>query len=500
MLIGHTSELHPKIKPLESFHTRDERCWKHILGWMNECTLKNPACHRSNSLAEPGNWPSRFIAVGDTGSPIIKLCQTVTLDLSTTRYMTLSHCWGKFVPTSLLKRNLSSFLAGIAIDDLPKTFREAVEVTRKLSIRFLWIDSLCIIQDSTDDWTIESSKMYHIYKNTYLNIAAAISENATGGLFYPRSPLFIGPCVFEIGKTRKKRAMVEPSGTDDSQMLLTRAWVFQDWLLASRTILFGKELRWECNELKASETLPDLESVYQNISPFRRKNMRGDWVNLHKKDDAQRWVVWNSIIDEYSQKELTIFSDKLVALSGLSSELGKVWDGVNYLAGHWSYRFLRTLLWSTKKNGPQHTAYTTPSWSWAAIDGSIKTPKEDELSDCLIESMEAKVRPREPLNPYGCISDGYFRLQGPLLCVTIIKDNNARWDAVLLGRDLLEKGEGGPMIQGKIPINITWDKKGSEELILSAKVHLAPCEVFLMEHGDGLSLQGLILEPTYLKT
>jgi len=74
-------------------------------------------------------------------------------------------------------------LEGIALSDLPATFLEAIKLTRRLGIRCLWIDSLCIIQDSSEDWDTESVRMFDIYKNSYLNIGAAGALDADGGLF-----------------------------------------------------------------------------------------------------------------------------------------------------------------------------------------------------------------------------------------------------------------------------------------------------------------------------
>jgi Heterokaryon incompatibility protein (HET) len=101
-------------------------------------------------------------------------------------YAALSHRWGGSVPLILTTSLLSEFEKGIQISKLPRTFRDAVTVTRQPGLDYLWIDSLCIIQDSVKDWENESSMMSKVYSRCYVNIAATHSRNSAGGLFVDR--------------------------------------------------------------------------------------------------------------------------------------------------------------------------------------------------------------------------------------------------------------------------------------------------------------------------
>ncbi|KAH7009567.1 heterokaryon incompatibility, partial [Ilyonectria destructans] len=85
----------------------------------------------------------------------------------------LSHCWGGFQPLRTLKKHIADMKNCISWNDLPKTFQEAVTMTRRLGIRYLGIDSICIIQDDNGDWRRESSKMHTSYRNGYLTLSAA---------------------------------------------------------------------------------------------------------------------------------------------------------------------------------------------------------------------------------------------------------------------------------------------------------------------------------------
>ena len=99
------------------------------------------------------------------------------------RYMTLSHCWGSGTFLKLTQANATKLKNSIIVSDLPKTFQDAVMVAAIwFQCEYLWIDSLCIIQDSTEDWRKESAAMRHVYKNAWLNIAATAAKNASQGL------------------------------------------------------------------------------------------------------------------------------------------------------------------------------------------------------------------------------------------------------------------------------------------------------------------------------
>ncbi|KAK2050895.1 HET-domain-containing protein, partial [Colletotrichum caudatum] len=102
------------------------------------------------------------------------------------RYTTLSHCWGPRPVIRTTSRTIDDHLGALPLDGLPPTFRDAVSITRSLGIRYVWIDSLCIVQDSEEDWELESARMGAVYASSYLTIAASASPDSTGGCFAPR--------------------------------------------------------------------------------------------------------------------------------------------------------------------------------------------------------------------------------------------------------------------------------------------------------------------------
>lgn len=85
------------------------------------------------------------------------------------------------------------------MDVLPKTFAEAMRVSTFVGVHYLWIDSLCIFQDSVDDWRMEASTMANVYRNSFLTISAVSGRNAGAGLFYQRDVSRVAPTLVRFG-------------------------------------------------------------------------------------------------------------------------------------------------------------------------------------------------------------------------------------------------------------------------------------------------------------
>ena len=126
--------------------------------WLRHCKKKHK-CQAAKPLSTA--LPTRLMDLRQSkiDKTKIVLCYTAQLDQQPS-YVTLSHCWGEGKPLKLNKDNEPSMLESLTLSQLPLTFRDAVHVTRQLGFRYLWIDSLCIIQDSQEDWEIESAKMW----------------------------------------------------------------------------------------------------------------------------------------------------------------------------------------------------------------------------------------------------------------------------------------------------------------------------------------------------
>jgi Heterokaryon incompatibility protein (HET) len=151
------------------------------------CIAFHPGCSIPNH--EPTVLPIRLLEIDIASHSPLKSIR-LRCDACATSYLTLSHCWGVDgeMALRLLQANLEDFIHEILIADLSKTFRDAVSFAQGVGIRYLWIDSLCIIQESEDDWLYQSSLIGDIYSRSLLNLASTVSRNGNEGLFRPRKP------------------------------------------------------------------------------------------------------------------------------------------------------------------------------------------------------------------------------------------------------------------------------------------------------------------------
>lgn len=138
---------------------------------------------KSCCISNAAPLPSRLLDVRSTSGEV-HLVETRLLQTTIQRYNCLSHCWGTQQPLKTTQQNYSQHLASISWDTIPKTFQDAIQLTRDLGVRYLWIDSLCIIQNNAEDWDRESANMCNIYGNSHLTIAVTPSRDCQGGLKY----------------------------------------------------------------------------------------------------------------------------------------------------------------------------------------------------------------------------------------------------------------------------------------------------------------------------
>ncbi|KAM6516544.1 hypothetical protein FALCPG4_014727 [Fusarium falciforme] len=200
------------------------------------------------------------------------------------RYACLSYCWGKPEFTVTTLGNLKGHLErGIELKDLPQTFQDAVEVARELKVRYLWIDALCIIQDEDDheDWKRECGNMASIYRNSYLTIAAAWATSANGGCFTTPDP---GVATGPVMKRKVPHFHYTETPEDSTEFpILTRAWTFQERLLARRVIYFGRqEIVWYCMEMSTCEC-GATNGLGQVVARFNSDNQTAF------EDDSRLW-------------------------------------------------------------------------------------------------------------------------------------------------------------------------------------------------------------------
>ena len=217
-----------------------------IAEWLSTCSKTHPRC----CPAQTG-LPTRLIDLGSNSTYNMHLVETKHLQ-ATVNYVALSHLWGTHQPLTSTKASVASRLRGIVMGDLSPTYRDAIHVCRSLQIRYLWIDSLCIIQDDEADWQRECSRMASVYGSCIFTIAPDAADESVMGFLLPRDHQQL-QYIDDDGQLFNIHARYVPEHpTPEGRSfnfspLLLRAWVYQERLLSPRVVRFTKsEVQFEC--------------------------------------------------------------------------------------------------------------------------------------------------------------------------------------------------------------------------------------------------------------
>ncbi|KAF4336035.1 het-domain protein [Fusarium beomiforme] len=416
---------HNTVLPVSS---KSDECFEWIQKRLDECTSSHncwdPTCLKT---------PKRHLEIGND-----KLI--LRTNILRQKYATLSHCWGK--PSSatvkLLKSTSSKFThEGIALSDLSLTFQDAADVCRRLGVKYIWIDSLCIVQDDPQDWLQESTQMAGIYADAFIGLFAGHAKDGNGGLYserYDPKPFSIVEklavkddkgeaktmCIqqrhliahdltFSFNLFTSLRRYEYRQLPTAEEPLYQRGWVFQELHLSPRAILFNsQELIWVCNQdaqCECGETTKNhFATKYFFIDVPKTANypgaVKGDLFYKHGMRN------WAHLIHEYSQLGLTFEKDRLPALSGMAKAFQttsstEMKDDV-YLAGIWKSMLPEALLWKAVDGPPSGPVRRCrfrkpvrergpPTWSWMCCDFTVNWENNYFGSDYLVEVDEAQV-------------------------------------------------------------------------------------------------------------
>jgi hypothetical protein len=409
-----------------------------IKAWLDICTSSHPACAQADS--QPPPLPTRVIAVGQKGS---SRCHLVSGKRNNGYYATLSHCWGdsKNRPLSTTDQTVACRQQGIEVEELPKTFRHAVHVCREIGIEYLWIDSLCIIQDqeSQEDWAKEAPRMGLVYGNSRLTISAAVAADSTQGCFKERLGLFLWPCpVVLFGQTcylfRYPKHVEQRDGDPGDvewNALARRAWVLQEQVLSRRSIVFLEDrLIWRCPTLSTSEKYPLGIPHTPNISVDNRRLLHciinGITSFMPKDLEVDIYTCWYRMVADFTSRSLTYEDDRLSAIAGMAKRFG-VTANDSYHAGLWRRDMILGLLWHAT-NTTTNSA-RAPSWSWASVNCGVNylhlLSAGSDASRIPLSSLVDILDVSDPTtcenHPFGVTSKASLTLSGIL--VTVVEDD-----------------------------------------------------------------------------
>lgn len=375
-----------------------------ISDWLRNCKEDHSICAKHNQKT----LPTRLLDIGNESDAYIRLIYSRSIDRASdnVQYIALSHCWGS--PTTPIhrttKRNHQEHLNKIIIAGLPQTFRDAITVSRVLHIRYLWIDSLCIIQDDEADWANEAGKMAHVYEGCYFTIAATSSEDGDGGLFLdsatPASEILEQDApVNEAEPTCLVRYPLAALRTIWDAPLSKRAWVVQEQILSPRLVHFARGQLWyQCQFGIESE---DGTMNIPGFPSFKADAMidSGPSDSMATRDlstPLQSINTWWSWVTEYSSRSLTFYADRIAAVAGIISNY-KESIGDRPLLGLWEGSIWFDLGWYIDYDiGPsiedRHIAANIPKWSWLSIQPSYKLVPATKLDQQKWSEAQNKVK------------------------------------------------------------------------------------------------------------
>lgn len=375
-------------KKIPGPHSFSEQSLSFVSHSIDQCISTHEICGEGKHH----RLPKRIVSIGLKPSHSIKLIEGSQIRA---RYACLSHCWGNTRTIETTNENIAQHNKNIAWSSLPRTYRDAITFCRGLKIKYLWIDSLCIIQNDKKDWEEEASKMASVYANSFITLAAT------------SAPHHHAPCVSQLGPQNHlkeigrigsnnaaeyfpilvREAFLHPDNMTDELPqpvldkktfpLLHRAWVYQERILSPRVLHFlPNELLWECRcrvECECREIDSASSDLFMLSSP--KLLLHHDFRPTDTENDCAQCKVgqmWQRFLKDYLELELTFPKDKLTAISGLTRQIQQTRRD-RYLAGLWESDMPDALFWlaplvNSSVPRPQ-VDHPPPTWSWASIVG-----------------------------------------------------------------------------------------------------------------------------------
>ncbi|KAI8662094.1 HET domain-containing protein [Fusarium sp. Ph1] len=376
-----------QLQHISAFAT-DEACINLVRSWVHTCNNDHRTATCLPEHLPP--LPRRILDVGSSETDprsVIRLCETKEAPGS---YIALSHCWGdreEQYRCETRRDNITQRLNAIEWSELPKTFQDSVTITRALGIRYLWIDSLCIIQHDDEDWEQESKCMARIYQDSYLTIAAAVGQSDSDGFVKERRETFR---PHEAARGIYWREEVDHFVHNRLEPLATRAWCFQERLVPRRVLTFHRaEVTFECRLAHWCECGRN-ESY--GLTPDRIAHDRMLLKGAATEEElVDYW--YSTIIRDYTRLSLSYERDRLPALSAIASQIHAKTGG-RCVAGIWVNQLLDGLRWRCYGRAGfnkdfkrqiflpmamQDGECKAPSWSWASTEGPITYDTTPEL-------------------------------------------------------------------------------------------------------------------------
>ncbi|UZP32332.1 hypothetical protein NXS19_000148 [Fusarium pseudograminearum] len=409
-----------------------------------------------NGCKQTGLAPSRLLDVtlGRT-----RLVDTGSIESPV--WAALSYCWGGPQKSQTTYLNVKDRYREVLLGDLPLTIRDAVHVCRAMDIRYLWVDSICIIQETKSqnnesgesDKDKELRKMAGIFSGAVFTIAASCASSADRGFLQDRQAYMPGialpVCVNDTYDTAQLVPFCyDTMDREDTEPIDGRAWTLQEHLLSSRMLSFTKfAMEWHCQDKHCGISLDENHSLGVPTAYFENYSI-GDWI---------------SIVMEYTHRDLSNSEDRPIAIAAVAQEFAassrKNLKASDYVAGIWKPNILEELMWFTntryseRDNMPRLQG---PSWSWISNPEFIRYSSSRFEFEPTASVLSIDIDLVNPDFVFGAAKSGRICLKGLMSCHT---------------RHMLP-----PRSDGRV-------NERSCQSILADRREMPPMDVFLIELG-----------------
>lgn len=424
-----------------------ERQCQAASSWIRECQHQHDLCPGP----EVHELPPRVIEVPYSDIGVLKIHRSDEGEKG--EYAALSYCWGGSQRVTSTTENISKHVEGLPEEQLPQTILDAIKITRSLGIRYLWIDSLCILQNSKEDKDVQLALMGEIYHNAYVTIVAAKAKSVEEGFLKPfpamsYSRLPADPIDGEHVTSEMWTYNMDNFGPEHDP-LFERAWTFQERMLSPRLLVFARGgLYWQCQS--KYECDPDLERPFeildQRLPPQAFLDQEPEIETTMEAEEA--YISWVRCVNLYSSCLMSFDCDKFPALAGLAERYGRKFHQQlgYYVAGNWDNFLIQGLRWMVQpaRKFTRRPSYRAPSWSWASLNG---TYLRDPCKPIASNEGWLLVWENETLK-YGPVTRGCMLfLRGPIVAVDMACTRSERL-GITYGYDLHVTGPDGSICVG----------------------------------------------------
>ena len=425
------------------------RTVKDVCNWLKLCDEEQHGYHKICSLSERAYIPTRLIKIaGGPDQLQLKIVNDDDMEEhDRSIYAALSYCWGGDQPNKLTQGSYDLYKGKIPWETLPKAIQDSARTVHALGFHYIWIDSMCIIQDSKEDKEAEISQMTKVYAHATLTVVNKRGDKVTDGFLHPRTlPSGTSSIQFRTndGQTHRLTLLFRDVYHEEENVAInTRGWTLQEYLLSRRRLVIGTwSTEWHCrqhvrdyndgwNPRGRSAGIPlDDTDGWAGEGPFESKEAesvyRSSFIDAamffsvnpeYPSGELSRDHVhysWLEIVEAYSSRSVTEPEDRAPAISGIAGRFA-TFIPKRYIAGVWEDMMPQSLFW--RRHGivtNRPVRYRGPSWSWMSIDSGVKHDFSEDYI-CEVLSIEYVHKSADAL--YEAVRSATLHIKGPALSV-----------------------------------------------------------------------------------